>query len=93
MIEHPLHRTVADRVIREIVARGTVRWTDHALRRLSERTLTTVDCVNALRAGTVDPAELENPTWRYRVRAGGTTVVVVLRSERELTVITAWRWR
>ena len=93
MLQHPLHGVVAKRVIRDIVADGRVRWTGHALQRLSERALTTVDCVNVLRAGAVGAAELENRTWRYPVRAGRTTVVVVLRNERELTVITAWQWR
>lgn len=49
-----------------------------------------VDCVNALRAGAVDPAEWENGTWRYRVRAGRITVVVAFRNVRALTVITVW---
>ena len=48
------------------------------------------DCVNALKAGTVDPAELENGTWRYPVRAGRITVVIAFRDVRTLTVITVW---
>ena len=55
------------------------------------RHLTTVDCVNVLRAGVVDPPELENGTWRYRVRGGWINVVVAFRSEDTLVVITAWR--
>ena len=93
MLEHPLHGASAKRLIRKIIASGTVRWTEHALKRVSERGLTTVDCVNALRAGAVGPAELEGRTWRYPVQAGRTTVVVVLRSKRALTVITAWQSR
>ena len=52
--------------------------------------LTTGDCINVLKAGTVDPAEWENGTWRYRVRAGGITVVIAFRDVQALTVITAW---
>ena len=70
---------------------GTVRWTDHATKRRLERRLTMGDCVNALKSGTVDPAEWENGTWRYRVRAGEITVVIAFRDVRALTVITAWK--
>ena len=45
----------------------------------------------ALRAGVVDRPELENGTWRYRVRGGRISVVVAFRSEDTLVVITAWR--
>ena len=76
VLDGPLDEIAAKWVIRNIIERGTVRWTAHALQRLAARDLTTVDCVNALRAGVVDPPELENGTWRYRVRAGRIGVVV-----------------
>ena len=91
VLDEPLDEIAAKRVIRNIIERGTVRWTAHALRRLAARDLTTVDSVNVLRAGVVDPPELENGTWRYRVRAGRISVVVAFRSEDTLVVITAWR--
>lgn len=47
--------------------------------------------MNVLRAGVVYPPELENGTWRYRVRGGRINVVVAFRSEDTLVVITAWR--
>lgn len=86
----PFGEDTAERLIRGCITRGSVRWTDHVLERCSERGLTTVDCVNALKSGTVDPAEWENGTWRYRVRAGKITVVIAFRDPRTLTVITAW---
>ena len=91
MLNEPLDELVAERLIRNIVERGTVRWTTHALQRLPARDLTTVDCVNILRAGVVDPPELQNGTWRYRVRGGRIAVIVAFRSEDTLVVITAWR--
>lgn len=91
VLDEPVDEITAKRVIRNILERGNVRWTGHALQRLPARDLTTVDCVNVLRAGVVDPAELENGTWRYRVRAGRISVVVAFRSEDTLVVITAWR--
>lgn len=86
----PFGEQTAKRLIRKCVSDGLVSWTNHALQRCSERELTTVDCVNALRAGTVDPPEWENGTWRYRVRAGPITVVIAFRDARALTVITVW---
>ena len=86
----PLGEQTAKQLIRECITRGHVNWTNHALHRCSERGLTTVDCVNALRAGAVGPAEWENGTWRYRVRAGKITVVIAFRDVRALTVITVW---
>ena len=53
--------------------------------------LTTVDGVNVLRSGVVEPPEWEDGSWRYRVRAGRVTVVVVFRSEQALVLVTAWR--
>ena len=43
--------------------------------------------MSVLRAGGVDPPELENGTWRYRVRGGRTNVIVAFRSEDTLVVI------
>ena len=86
----PFGENAAKQLIKNCIACGQVSWTHHAFRRCSERGLTTGDCVNALKAGTVDPAELENGTWRYRVRAGPITVVIAFRNVRALTVITVW---
>lgn len=87
----PFGERTAKRLIRECITGGRVSWTDHALERCSKWRLTTGDCVNALKAGAVDPAEWEMGTWRYRVRAGRITVVIAFRDERSLTVITAWK--
>ncbi len=57
-MDEPLDSINAKRRIRHIIDNGTVQWTNHALQRLSERRLTTVDCVNVLRAGVVDWARV-----------------------------------
>jgi hypothetical protein len=49
--------------------------------------------VNVLRAGVVEPSEFENGSWRHRVKTNTICVVVVLVSEQEAVVITAWRIR
>ena len=87
----PLDSINAKRRIGHIIDNGTVQWANHALQRLSERRLTTVDRVNVLRAGVVDWPEFQNGTWRYSVRGGWITVVIAFRSEETLVVITAWR--
>lgn len=92
-INEPLDENHARRQIRDCIARGSVRWTNHVLERCSERGLTTGDCVNALKSGAVEPTGWEHGAWRYRVRAGDVTVVVAFRGQRQLTVITAWRGR
>lgn len=87
----PLDEYTAKRLIRDCITRGSLSWSSHALERIPERGLTTVDCVNALKSGAVEPPEWENGSWRYRVRSGEITVVIAFRGAREMTVITAWR--
>ncbi len=65
----------------------------HAEEEMAKDNLTMVDVTNLLRGGVVDPAEFENGSWRYRVRSARMAVVVAFRSESELRVVTAWRFR
>ncbi len=91
MIE-PLHPSRATTLIHAIVREGSVAWTKHALAEMSNDQLSTVDCVNVMRAGKVEePADLERGTWRYRIHTNRICVVVAFRSETELAVVTAWR--
>jgi hypothetical protein len=87
----PLHPTRARQLIRYILNAGTVDFSGHALAEIAKDDLTTVDCTNVLRAGVVEPPELEKGTWRYRVRTNRIYVVVLFRSETRLLVVTAWR--
>lgn len=66
-------------------------FSGHALDALADDELSTVDAVNVLRAGIVDPAEFEKGCWRYRVRTPRMVVVIAFRSATEIRVVTAWR--
>jgi hypothetical protein len=90
-VDEPLRSDAAHRLIRTILSSGTVRFSGHALTEMKKDGLTTIDCVNVLRGGVVEPAEFENRSWRYRVRTAKIYVVVAFRSEEALVVITAWR--
>lgn len=92
MIE-PLDPGEAKRAIVELLRSGRVRFTRHAEEELAKDDMTTVDAINVARGGVVEPAELENGTWRYRVRTEKMTVVVAFRDESRLVFITAWRNR
>jgi len=87
----PLSPTDARRLIREILVSGEVVISRHAAEEMAKDALTLVDCVSVLRAGVVLPGEMERGSWRYRVHAHGTWVVVSFRSESRLVIVTAWR--
>jgi hypothetical protein len=89
----PLSPTDAKKLIRQILLTGNVVVTSHAQREMTKDGMTMVDVTNVLRGGVVDPAEYENGSWRYRVRTARMCVVVSFRSEDELVVVTAWRFK
>ena len=97
MISHagrePLSPPDAKRLIREILICGEVVSSRHAADEMAKDDLALIDCVNVLRGGVVEPAELERGTWRYRAHARRLWVVVAFRSETRLAVVTAWRSR
>jgi hypothetical protein len=90
-LAEPLDPAAAKRLIRQIIEAGTVSFSGHALEEMADDDLTTVDCVNVLRGGVVEPPEFERGSWRYRVRTARVCVVVVFRSEIKLVGVTAWR--
>lgn len=83
----------ARKLLREILASGVLTYSDHSKREMAKDKLTTQDVVNVLRAGLVEPSEFERGSWRHRVKTNRICVVVVLVSEREAVVVTAWRIR
>lgn len=92
MVEgEPFSPPDARQLIRRIINAGTVRFSSHAYEEMRKDDLTTVDCTNVLRGGVVEPPELRDGTWRYRVRTARIYIVVAFRSETALTVVTAWR--
>lgn len=92
MLPEPLRPTEVKRLIRQIIGKGIVTYSQpHAETRMQERGITTVDCVNVLRGGVVEEGEYENGSWRYRVRTTRMCVVIRFESESLLEVVTAWR--
>jgi hypothetical protein len=69
-------RRAAKQRIRDILAKGSVSFSNHALEEMDKDKLTAVDVTNVLRGGVVDPAEFENGSWRYRVRTARIAVIV-----------------
>jgi hypothetical protein len=80
-------------LLREILASGRLWYSRHATDKMARDQLTTVDLVNVLRAGAVEPSEFEHGSWRHRVKTNRICVVVVLVSAREAVVVTTWRLR
>jgi hypothetical protein len=93
VLSEPLNPSDARRLIREIIENGNVAFSGHAQEELDKDDLTTTDVLNMLRGGIVEPAEFEGGSWRYRVRTGRMCVVVAFRSETELRIVTAWRFK
>ena len=93
VLREPLSTVAAKELVLAILASGTVAYSRHAREELAKDRLTAVDAVNVLRGGVVEPAELENGSWRYRVRTARMFVVIAFRSEEELVIVTAWRMK
>jgi hypothetical protein len=91
MVNEPLDRAAASRLIRSIVASGTVRFSGHALEEMEKDGLIAPDILSVLRSGVVEPPEMGRTTWRCRVRTAKAYAVVAFRSEQTLVVLTAWR--
>jgi Domain of unknown function (DUF4258) len=83
----------ARKLLREVLVSGVLTYSDHAKAEMVKDKLTTQDIVNVIRAGVVEPSEFERGSWRHRVETNTLCVVVVLVSEREAVVVTAWRFR
>lgn len=90
-IKHPL----ADpkKVIERILANGSVIFSKHAKVEMAKDGLTAPDIVNVLRGGVSEPWEFEGGSYRYRMTTKRMCVVVAIRSEAELIVVTAWRFK
>ena len=88
-----VNAATARKLLRQVLASGTFTLSGHARKEMAKDRLTTPDVVNVLRAGVVEPSEFENGSWRHRVKTNTICVVVVLVSEVETVVVTAWRIR
>jgi hypothetical protein len=92
-LREPLSPPAARKLIRAILAEGTVNFSVHGRKEMADDHLTEIDVVNVLRGGVVEPAEWEQGSWRYRVRTARMVVVIAFRSETMLVAVTAWRLR
>lgn len=91
-MKEPLSPDAATALIKAIIREGQVAFSQHATDEMRADDLTTVDCVNVLRAGAVkQAADFEKESWRYRVETTKICVVVAFRSESELVIVTTWR--
>lgn len=91
--DHPLSPSKAKRLLRELREQGRILYSKpHALARMRERDITSVDVINVLRGGVVEPGEYENGAWRYRVRTNKFCVVVQFLSHEALLVVTVVRY-
>lgn len=90
-MDEPLDPAAASRLMRSIVASGTVRFSGHAIEEMEQDGLIAPDIVGVLRSGVVQVPEMERGTWRYRVETPGVCAVIAFRSEDALVVVTAWR--
>ncbi len=92
MLNEPLRPNEAKKLISSILKDGFVSYSQpHAMERLEKHGMSTTDCINILRSGTVEEAEHEYGEWRYRVHTGKMTVIVRFEVETELMIVTAWR--
>jgi len=93
LVNEPLSQEAAKRLVREVVATGTVTFTRHARDEMRKDSMSETDVINILRGGVCRPAEWEKGAWRYRFETMKFAVVMELASDTELVVITAWRFK
>jgi hypothetical protein len=87
----PLRPSEAKARLWEILETGRVDISPHAWREMQDDGMPLQDVFHVLRGGVVEPAELENQSWRYRIRQGRRYAVVTFRSETWTVVVTVWR--
>ena len=93
---HRLDRNQARKLIAEIVAQHpeNVRFSKHALEEMKKDNLTTGDILNVMKSSSakiVAEPELENGSYRYRLRTSNIGVVLAFVSKTTCVIVTAWR--
>ena len=91
MKDEPFSPNQTRDLCRNIIEKGGVKFSNHALEQMRTRDLSQLDCTNVLRAGHADQAEPHGSNWRYQIHTTRMCVVVAFQSENRLTVVTAWR--
>lgn len=90
-LDEPLAPARARIVLRSILETGRVTFSSHALEEMAKDDIAQAEAIAVIRGGVIAPAEFERGSWRYRIRAADTYVVVTFRSETWSVVVTAWR--
>ena len=93
MLREPLDGSDVRRLLREILDSGELGISSHAYDKMEADQLVEQDVRNCLWAGRFDSCDLEQRSWRYRVRTAKIVVVVAFRSETQAVVVTVWRDR
>jgi hypothetical protein len=93
---HRLDRNQARKLITAIAAQApeSIRFSRHALEEMEKDNLTTGDVLNVIKspaAKIVDQPELENGSYRYRLKTNNIGVVLAFASKTVCIVVTAWR--
>jgi hypothetical protein len=89
-LAEPQGTHAARNLLRAILVSGEVVFSGHALTEMENDGSTQADVIRILRGGTVEPAEFERGSWRYRVRARDAYVLVSFPAESSAVVVTAW---
>lgn len=84
---------VKQHILMALSPKGHVAFTKHAIEEMKKDELLMRDVRNALRAGVISAGEMERGAYRYRVSSSRACVVTAIRSENEVVVVTAWRFR
>lgn len=90
-MDEPLSNHDARRLIREILAAGSIRFTRHADERMSQRGISENEIKRALN-GAVTGCDLVEGSWRYRVQGNDVVVVILFRGSTILVIGTTWRF-
>ena len=89
----PLKPAEARRLLTEILSAGQLNFSRHAREEMAKDKMVEQDAINVLRAGSLDPAEMERGSWRYRVHTLRFFVVVTFVEATAAIIVTAWRKR
>ena len=94
-VTRPLPQNEARKLAAKIAREGSVVPSTHAKQEMASDPLGPIalnDIMNVLRMGRLfEPCEMSNGTWRYRIHTDRFCVVVAIRSEDSLVVVTTWR--
>ena len=91
-LPEPMTPIQARNQARWILEHGSVKYPDHALKRLVDHGMSQVDAINVIRAGVYQPPEIQNAQWRYRIHTKRFYVVIAFERADRLAVCTQGRF-